>query len=178
MTKLHERTFRQGSDDVERDEFLAVRCAALQFVRPEHLEIPAGVVDSDHLGRAVEELNKINKYKVSWMGALRRGMAGEGVAQGHLLLLTVWAEQLRISITHTGSSMSGWGHIDRAACVGKGSLGKVVSGSRGAEHHQQVQGLLVIWGGGGVFNSAGIARNSENLQHTVKPHHTLLGSLV
>jgi hypothetical protein len=34
------------------------------FVRPEHLEIPPGVVDAAHTGRAVEELNKINKYKV------------------------------------------------------------------------------------------------------------------
>jgi hypothetical protein len=64
MTKLHERTFRRGSDDIERDEALAVRCEALSFVRPEHLEIPPGVVDAAHTGRAVEELNKINKYKV------------------------------------------------------------------------------------------------------------------
>lgn len=64
MTKLHERTFRQGGDDVERDEALAVRCDALQFVAPEHLEIPEGVVEQGHLDRAIEELNKINKYKV------------------------------------------------------------------------------------------------------------------
>jgi hypothetical protein len=64
MTKLHERTFRKGLDDSERDEALAVRCQALGFVRPEHLEIPAGVVDDVQLGKAVEELNKINKYKV------------------------------------------------------------------------------------------------------------------
>jgi hypothetical protein len=68
MTKLHERTFRRGADDVERDEALAVRCVALGFVRPEHLEIPPGVVDDTHLGRAVEELNKINKYKVCVVG--------------------------------------------------------------------------------------------------------------
>jgi hypothetical protein len=28
MTKLHERTSRQAPDDMERDELLAVRCAA------------------------------------------------------------------------------------------------------------------------------------------------------
>jgi hypothetical protein len=28
MKKLHERTFRQAPDDAERDELLAVRCAA------------------------------------------------------------------------------------------------------------------------------------------------------
>lgn len=74
MTKLHERTFRRGADDVERDEALAVRCVALGFVRPEHLEIPPGVVDDTHLGRAVEELNKINKYKVGcWLGVAPEG---------------------------------------------------------------------------------------------------------
>lgn len=64
MTKLFERTFRQSVDDVERDDILALRCAALQFVVPAHLEIPDGVVDEQAIGRAVVELNRINQYKV------------------------------------------------------------------------------------------------------------------
>eukprot|EP00775_Hariotina_reticulata_P000483 gene483-752_t len=63
MTKLHERTFRQSVEDAERDDMLAIRCNALQFVRPSHLEIPDGVVDEAQLGRAAAELNKINNYK-------------------------------------------------------------------------------------------------------------------
>jgi hypothetical protein len=66
-------------DDIERDEALAVRCQALGFVRPEHLEIPAGVVDDVQLGRAVEELNKINKYKVKWRGGGVFGFWGGGL---------------------------------------------------------------------------------------------------
>jgi len=73
MTKLHDRTFRKGSDDAERDEALAVRCEALQFVAPHHLEIPPGVVEPDHLHRAITELSKINKYKVRLRGRREGG---------------------------------------------------------------------------------------------------------
>jgi hypothetical protein len=38
--------------------------SALQFLMPEHLEIPAHVVDAASLGVATHELNKINLYKV------------------------------------------------------------------------------------------------------------------
>lgn len=81
MTKLHERTFRQSADDVERDELLAIRCAALQFVVPAHLEIPDGVVDEAALGRAAAELNKINNYKVRHAGMHARGHAAGGQRQ-------------------------------------------------------------------------------------------------
>jgi hypothetical protein len=66
MTKLHERTFRQAPDDVERDELLAVRCAGLGFVQPAHLEVPEGVVDEGSLARAAAELNKMNNFKVGF----------------------------------------------------------------------------------------------------------------
>jgi hypothetical protein len=64
MTKLHERTFRQAPDDVERDELLAVRCAGLGFVQPHHLEVPDGIVDEGCLARAAAELNRMNSFKV------------------------------------------------------------------------------------------------------------------
>lgn len=64
MTKLYERTFRQSADDVERDDILALRCSALQFVIPAHLEIPEGIVDEQAMARAAAELNKMNQYKV------------------------------------------------------------------------------------------------------------------
>jgi hypothetical protein len=64
MTKLHERTFRQALDDVERDELLAVRCAGLGFVQPHHLEVPDGIVDEGCLARAAAELNRMNSFKV------------------------------------------------------------------------------------------------------------------
>jgi hypothetical protein len=64
MTKLHERTFRQAPDDVERDELLAVRCSGLGFVQPAHLEVPDGIVDEAALARAAAELNKMNNFKV------------------------------------------------------------------------------------------------------------------
>ena len=41
MTKLHDRTFGVDAVDRERDATLAARMAALQFVRPEHLEVCA-----------------------------------------------------------------------------------------------------------------------------------------
>jgi hypothetical protein len=75
MTKLHERTFRTAPADVERDEALAVRCAALRFVAPAHLEIPPGLVDDDALARAAMELNRINAYKVCGAVWLRGSLA-------------------------------------------------------------------------------------------------------
>eukprot|EP00879_Flechtneria_rotunda_P020965 GHRR01022075.1.p1 GENE.GHRR01022075.1~~GHRR01022075.1.p1 ORF type:complete len:243 (+),score=81.60 GHRR01022075.1:257-985(+) len=63
MSKLHERTFRQSPEDIERDDQLAARCAALQFVTPAHLEIPDSLVDQAAMGLAAAELNKINMYK-------------------------------------------------------------------------------------------------------------------
>ena len=51
-------------EDGERDELLAVRCEALQFVRPQHLEIAEGVARDDALDQAARELNRMNSYKV------------------------------------------------------------------------------------------------------------------
>lgn len=64
MTKLHDRTFGQSQEDAERDQILATRTAALQFVRPEHLEISPHMMDEANLAMAIKELNKINMYKV------------------------------------------------------------------------------------------------------------------
>ena len=41
MTKIHGKVFAQSALDRERDEALGQRMAALSFVRPEHLDIPA-----------------------------------------------------------------------------------------------------------------------------------------
>ena len=41
MTKIHGKVFAQSVLDRERDEALGQRMAALSFVRPEHLDIPA-----------------------------------------------------------------------------------------------------------------------------------------
>ena len=40
MTKLHARTYSVSKEDDDVDRELAVRLAALQFVQPEHLDIP------------------------------------------------------------------------------------------------------------------------------------------
>jgi hypothetical protein len=40
MTKLHARTYNVSEEDAEIDREVAVRLAALQFIRPEHLDIP------------------------------------------------------------------------------------------------------------------------------------------
>jgi hypothetical protein len=64
MTKLYDRTFAATPEEVERDQILSVRMTALQFVQPEHLEIPASLMDEASLSVAVTELNKINGYKV------------------------------------------------------------------------------------------------------------------
>ncbi|KAI8474361.1 MAG: Ara7-Gdpnh2ATVPS9A [Monoraphidium minutum] len=63
MTKLHDRTFGMATEDTERDALLAVRCEALQFVQPHHLEIGEGVAGGDALDQAAHELNRINNYK-------------------------------------------------------------------------------------------------------------------
>jgi hypothetical protein len=69
MTKLFDRAFGTSIEDQERDALLATRLAALQFVRPEHLEIPPTLLDDASLAMAVKELNKINMYKVGCLPA-------------------------------------------------------------------------------------------------------------
>eukprot|EP00959_Pyramimonas_sp_CCMP1952_P448294 9386965-Pyramimonas_sp.AAC.1 len=47
MTKLHGRTYSVCKEDQEIDRELAIRLAALQFVQPEHLDIPIRYYNED-----------------------------------------------------------------------------------------------------------------------------------
>lgn len=71
MTKLHDRTFGQDEMDKERDTMLATRISALQFVRPEHLEISQDFEVDSSLVLAQRELKKLNAYKVAVIAAWR-----------------------------------------------------------------------------------------------------------
>lgn len=69
LTHSHTRTLNtpithQATEDAERDALLSVRCDALQFVQPAHLEIAPDVVVDEALGQAAAELNRMNNYKV------------------------------------------------------------------------------------------------------------------
>ena len=65
MTKIYYKTFAQSDLDRERDEALRHRMAALSFVRPEHLDIPKQYHEEGSWLRAINELHKLNSYKVS-----------------------------------------------------------------------------------------------------------------
>ena len=67
MTRIHHKTFGASALDRERDEALGVRIAALSFVRPEHLDIPAVLQDKQAWVLAMRELHKINDYKVWYL---------------------------------------------------------------------------------------------------------------
>lgn len=64
MTKIYYKTFAQSDLDRERDEALSQRMAALSFVSPEHLDIPKQYHEESAWLRAIQELHKINSYKV------------------------------------------------------------------------------------------------------------------
>ena len=64
MTRIHHKTFAACQLDRERDDALAQRMAALEFVSAQHLDIPAGLLDSDAPVQAMKELHKVNDYKV------------------------------------------------------------------------------------------------------------------
>ncbi|KAJ9524636.1 hypothetical protein QJQ45_024286 [Haematococcus lacustris] len=63
MTKLFDRTFQAYPSDRERDESIALRLQALQFVGPQHLEIPLDFAADGSLLLAHKELKKINMFK-------------------------------------------------------------------------------------------------------------------
>ena len=63
MTKLHDATFAFAPEDREQDEHLSALLSALQFVLPEHLDIPERVRKEGTYAMAMKELNKINSYK-------------------------------------------------------------------------------------------------------------------
>lgn len=65
MTKIYYKTFAQSDLDRERDEALRHRMAALSFVQPEHLDIPKQYHEESSWLRAINELHKLNSYKVS-----------------------------------------------------------------------------------------------------------------
>lgn len=64
LTKLFDRTFAQDPLDQERDQVLAVRMAALQFIKPKHLEIAHDFANDAALLLAQKELMKLNMHKV------------------------------------------------------------------------------------------------------------------
>ena len=64
MTKIYAKTFGVSAEDRERDVALSERMAALSFVRPEHLDIPATYQDEKAWQLAMRELHKMNIYKV------------------------------------------------------------------------------------------------------------------
>lgn len=79
LTKLYDRTFAQDPMDRERDQVLAARITALQFIRPEHLEIAEDFAVDGTLALAQKELKKINMYKVGCAGDEKRvGWAEQG----------------------------------------------------------------------------------------------------
>ena len=73
MTKIYHKAFATSFIDRERDEALGLRMAALNFVGPQHLDIPACFHDEKAWLLAMKELHKINSYKVLHA---RDGLAG------------------------------------------------------------------------------------------------------
>ena len=65
MTKIYHKTFATSALDRERDEALSARMTALNFIKAEHLDIPAGLQDEKAGVLAMKELHKINSYKVA-----------------------------------------------------------------------------------------------------------------
>uniref|UniRef100_A0A061S7F7 Vacuolar protein sorting-associated protein 9a-like n=1 Tax=Tetraselmis sp. GSL018 TaxID=582737 RepID=A0A061S7F7_9CHLO len=63
MTKLYDRCFRASPEDREGDEILSLHLRALQFVKPEHLDIPDYFRNDAQWVLAQKELQKINSYK-------------------------------------------------------------------------------------------------------------------
>lgn len=59
---------------------MAVRCDALRFVGPQHLEMGDAAVHEDGLAAAAAELNRMNHYKV------RAGRGGAGARGGEGVL--------------------------------------------------------------------------------------------
>ena len=64
MTKIYQKTFAVSALDRERDEALGARMAALNFIKPQHLDIPTAFHDEKAWLLAMKELHKINSYKV------------------------------------------------------------------------------------------------------------------
>ena len=84
LTKLYDRTFAQDPMDRERDQVLAARITALQFIRPEHLEIAEDFAVDGTLALAQKELKKINMYKVWGVEGMEREWGGLTRTVGNL----------------------------------------------------------------------------------------------
>lgn len=70
LTKLYDRTFGVDPADRERDQAIGLRLQALQFIRPEHLEVAREFANDAALLLAQKELAKINMFKASgWPAA-------------------------------------------------------------------------------------------------------------
>jgi hypothetical protein len=64
MAKLYDRTFGMSAEDTERDHILSVRMEALQFIKPEHLEIAPSLVNDPSIETAQRELQRMIGFKV------------------------------------------------------------------------------------------------------------------
>jgi len=64
MTKIYHKSFAVSAMDKERDEALSTRMQALNFIEPQHLDIPPCFRDEKSWLLAMKELHKINSYKV------------------------------------------------------------------------------------------------------------------
>jgi hypothetical protein len=63
MQKIYKFCFSSTTEDIARDKFISNRLAELQFITPEHLDIPTHYRDPQRLQQAIEELKAINTTK-------------------------------------------------------------------------------------------------------------------
>eukprot|EP00038_Savillea_parva_P018022 m.22178 g.22178 ORF g.22178 m.22178 type:complete len:461 (-) comp3964_c0_seq1:246-1628(-) len=64
MNKMYKACFQPAaSDDVSKDMVLREKLALMSFIRPEHLDIPAGWAEGDHIKMAQKELCRMDDYK-------------------------------------------------------------------------------------------------------------------
>ena len=115
LTKLYDRTFAQDVLDRERDQILAARLAALQFIRPEHLEIADDFAGDGTLALAQKELKKINMYKVGagGMGRLSTRAGQLALAPPTLLWIFGFLEHLETATSgaEEGEEVQGKGRV-------------------------------------------------------------------
>lgn len=64
MNKMYKACFQPAaSDDVSKDMVLREKLSLMSFIRPEHLDIPSGWAEGDHIVMAQKELCRMDDYK-------------------------------------------------------------------------------------------------------------------
>jgi hypothetical protein len=63
MQKIYKFCFSSTTEDIARDKAISSRLTELQFITPEHLDIPAHHRDPQRTEQAIEELRQINTSK-------------------------------------------------------------------------------------------------------------------